>query len=949
MRLALAPAPALAPRAATAALLLLLAALSSWTAARPTTLSLQRYNVYFALDRTPVSSTLNETVPDSSLIECRAVHDAEDQCQFVQKYCENTGAGIVHYLHLYYCDVSPNLRPVAFGVGSVWLGWLFTAVGISASDYFSPNLGFLARGLRLPEHIAGVTLLALGNGAPDLFTTFSALKAGSAGLALGELIGAASFISSVVVGTMVLIKPFAVDRVQFLRDVLFLIATLLMVVWIAWWKQITAANSQFMIIMYIAYVVSVMLTNLPSALRWQRSSQLQEQLQEQQQQQPTDVVDMARSEYFGVDLATVTDQHDQRHSIPSVSLNGRHPHLQLPTDPLNITGIPHVSSVSPSSVIPRLAITASSDSEHSASDLSVSRNNSGHSLHSGISSHVRVVPISRRSTSSVTSETVRAAAMQVGALQHRKSLLAAVEFQDLIRTLDSVQQNRVGRRGSLITDSTHPLHANTASAAATDSRLTPRRARSISVLKRMGSAGAGSGLSIDIPQNLQPSHPAIHSATVVLSRPSLLPTIPPSPLDTSVDDPLSAIHVMESPDDISSPSSEVAPLAGVIDSTTAPGVIDEGIGEEDVQEIIQTGPVFTVFQAFIPSFADWHSSGVVSRVVIIVTSPAVLALTVTVPVFSLYTSDSIEHLAAEIQARTAEEATAGSTTVGEFTPLLEMHDDCESDSTTPEVSVFASPHSGNQLPADNYGDSDSDNLEHASHSHYRRLGHRLLHIAQAATIPAFISAMFVHLFNLPDEVATTCQCFGIISAIVTAYLLFFSGISRPFVHLPSVLPSAIGFLSCVCWVYLLADEVVSVLQAIGAILNISDAILGLTVLAVGHSLGDLITNTAIARSGFPTMGIAACFGGPLLNILLGLGLSALWMISTQGRPVVIDQVSNTLFISAAGLMMALLVMVIAVSAKNYQLTRTTGVALVMVYCLIMGSNVIIEVWSKRIF
>src|SRR5690349_6330857 len=61
MRLARAPAP----RAATAALLLLLLApLPSLTTARPTTLSLQRYNVYFALDRTPASSsTLNETVP----------------------------------------------------------------------------------------------------------------------------------------------------------------------------------------------------------------------------------------------------------------------------------------------------------------------------------------------------------------------------------------------------------------------------------------------------------------------------------------------------------------------------------------------------------------------------------------------------------------------------------------------------------------------------------------------------------------------------------------------------------------------------------------------------------------------------------------------------------------------------------------------------------------------
>lgn len=46
----------------------------------------------------------------------------------------------------------------------------------------------------------GVTFLALGNGSPDLFSTFSAMHSNLGSLALGELIGAASFIVSVVAG-----------------------------------------------------------------------------------------------------------------------------------------------------------------------------------------------------------------------------------------------------------------------------------------------------------------------------------------------------------------------------------------------------------------------------------------------------------------------------------------------------------------------------------------------------------------------------------------------------------------------------------------------------------------------------------------------------------------------------------------------------------------------------
>ena len=51
--------------------------------------------------------------------------------------------------------------------------------------------------------------------------------------------------------------------------------------------------------------------------------------------------------------------------------------------------------------------------------------------------------------------------------------------------------------------------------------------------------------------------------------------------------------------------------------------------------------------------------------------------------------------------------------------------------------------------------------------------------------------------------------------------------------------------------------------------GLSDAILGLTVLAWGNSIGDLIADTAMAKRGNPRTGFSACFGGPLFNLLLG--------------------------------------------------------------------------------
>ncbi|XP_036147470.1 mitochondrial sodium/calcium exchanger protein-like [Monomorium pharaonis] len=83
----------------------------------------------------------------------------------------------------------------------------------------------------------------------------------------------------------------------------------------------------------------------------------------------------------------------------------------------------------------------------------------------------------------------------------------------------------------------------------------------------------------------------------------------------------------------------------------------------------------------------------------------------------------------------------------------------------------------------------------------------------------------------------------------------------------------LGFLGAMLTVYLVAGEVMAVLQCIGYACSISDAMLGITFLAWGNSIGDLISNVAIARRGFPRMGYAACFGGPMFNTLLGLGLT----------------------------------------------------------------------------
>jgi sodium/potassium/calcium exchanger 6 len=80
---------------------------------------------------------------------------------------------------------------------------------------------------RLLHNIAGVTILAFGNGAPDFFTALAAVNQRRTELILGGLFGAGIFVTTVVAGSVIIAKPFKLMKRPFLRDVTFYIAAII--------------------------------------------------------------------------------------------------------------------------------------------------------------------------------------------------------------------------------------------------------------------------------------------------------------------------------------------------------------------------------------------------------------------------------------------------------------------------------------------------------------------------------------------------------------------------------------------------------------------------------------------------------------------------------------------------------------------------------------------------
>ena len=80
----------------------------------------------------------------------------------------------------------------------------------------------------------------------------------------------------------------------------------------------------------------------------------------------------------------------------------------------------------------------------------------------------------------------------------------------------------------------------------------------------------------------------------------------------------------------------------------------------------------------------------------------------------------------------------------------------------------------------------------------------------------------------------------------------------------------------VLWSYVLARELVALLVSTGIIAGIPASVMGVTVLAWGNSLGDLVSCVAMATQDGPAgaqTAVAGCYAGPAFNTVVGLGLS----------------------------------------------------------------------------
>ncbi|KAM9366138.1 sodium/potassium/calcium exchanger 1-like [Symphorus nematophorus] len=152
---------------------------------------------------------------------------------------------------------------------------------------------------------------------------------------------------------------------------------------------------------------------------------------------------------------------------------------------------------------------------------------------------------------------------------------------------------------------------------------------------------------------------------------------------------------------------------------------------------------------------------------------------------------------------------------------------------------------------------------------------------------------------------------------------------------------AVTFLGSILWIGVFSYLMVWWAHQVGETVGISEEIMGLTILAAGTSIPDLITSVIVARKGLGDMAVSSSVGSNIFDITVGLPVP--WLMYTllhDGEPVTVS--SNGLFCAIVLLFLMLLFVIISIAACRWKMSRMLGLTMFVLYFVFLVLSVLLE-------
>ncbi|KAM8879206.1 sodium/potassium/calcium exchanger 2-like isoform 4-T4 [Spinachia spinachia] len=151
----------------------------------------------------------------------------------------------------------------------------------------------------------------------------------------------------------------------------------------------------------------------------------------------------------------------------------------------------------------------------------------------------------------------------------------------------------------------------------------------------------------------------------------------------------------------------------------------------------------------------------------------------------------------------------------------------------------------------------------------------------------------------------------------------------------------ITFLGSISWIAFFSYLMVWWAHQVGETFWITEEIMGLTILAAGTSIPDLITSVIVARKGLGDMAVSSSVGSNIFDITVGLPFPWLiYNILNDFKPVEVS--SNGLFCAIVLLFLMLLFVIISIAACKWRMSKFLGLLMFILYIVFLVVSVMLE-------
>jgi len=150
----------------------------------------------------------------------------------------------------------------------------------------------------------------------------------------------------------------------------------------------------------------------------------------------------------------------------------------------------------------------------------------------------------------------------------------------------------------------------------------------------------------------------------------------------------------------------------------------------------------------------------------------------------------------------------------------------------------------------------------------------------------------------------------------------------------------LAFFFSVCWIGIFSFFMVWWITIVGDALGIPTAIMGLTILAIGTSVPDLLESIIVAKQGKGDMAVSSSLGSNIFDITVGLPLP--WLLYTIANSEAISVGTDGLFISVVMLFGMLACCVAVIAYMNWRMSKELGVAFFILWIIFLVISLLNE-------